>query len=96
MVDWYSKENRDFSLELLEELPCSWLTVPGNHDYQSYEVTPNGILSISAVEGKTAAATGWKERGIELHNRYVEARRYRSHPAEQCNQWSRRGDKGVA
>lgn len=73
MVDWYSDENRDFALELLEELPCTWLTVPGNHDFESNEDKPDGLFSISAGQGRAAATKGWLKRGIELHNRYVDA-----------------------
>ncbi|WP_216624466.1 metallophosphoesterase family protein [Paenibacillus foliorum] len=72
MVDWYSDENRDFALELLNQLPCPWLAVPGNHDYESYAYETDRVRSISAVEGYEAAVKGWKERGIELHNRYLD------------------------
>lgn len=73
MVDWYSDENRDFAIGLLNELPCPWLSVPGNHDYQRFVRTEHAILKFSAAEGRETAREGWLARGIELHNRYVEA-----------------------
>jgi predicted phosphodiesterase len=73
MVDWYSRANRDFALYLLDKLPCSWVSVPGNHDYESYAANANGIRNISATDGQAAAVNGWLESRIELHNRYIDA-----------------------
>lgn len=73
MVDWYSDANRDFAIELLNELPCPWMSVPGNHDYQLFQRTDSGIRKISAMDGCETARKGWLARGIELHNRYVDA-----------------------
>jgi hypothetical protein len=73
MVDFYSQENRDFALSLLDQLPCPWVSVPGNHDYETYEDGPEGLKPVSAAEGRESALKGWAERGVELSNRYLEA-----------------------
>jgi len=34
LVDWYSDENRDFAIGILNELKIPWHVTPGNHDFQ--------------------------------------------------------------
>lgn len=72
MVDFYSPANRDFAISLLNQLPCPWLSVPGNHDYEGYAETSEGLRPISATEGREAALRGWAERRIELNHRYID------------------------
>jgi hypothetical protein len=73
MVDWYSEVNRDFALSQLNRLPCPWVSVPGNHDYASFQEEDGTFRSVPADEGYSGAAKGWLERGVELHNRYIDA-----------------------
>jgi 3',5'-cyclic AMP phosphodiesterase CpdA len=75
LVDYYSKENRDFALELLGEIQCPWFVTPGNHDFETYSAqlgsTPTKCMSASDCEETATAA--WAERGIELQNRLIDA-----------------------
>lgn len=75
LVDYYSEENRDFAMDLLEELRCPWLVTPGNHDFEMYPRQLDGTVGecISASECEEAATAGWAARGVDLHNRLVEA-----------------------
>ncbi|WP_186445988.1 metallophosphoesterase family protein [Paenibacillus cremeus] len=73
MVDWYSKANRDFAVYQLNQLPCPWVSVPGNHDYQSFAEHDGEYRSVPPHEGRAEVSKGWLEQGIELHNRYIDA-----------------------
>lgn len=73
LVDWYSEENRDFALNLLEEMGVPWVATGGNHDYALYERGPNGVVGpFSTPEGRAFAERGWQARGIELGNRLID------------------------
>lgn len=75
IVDWYSDENRDFALELIEQIKIPWMMTPGNHDFQMYKYDPavDALTLRSADECYVKASFGWKERFIELGNRYIDA-----------------------
>jgi len=75
LVDWYSKENRDFALEILDELKTPCLVTPGNHDFEMYPRLADGTIGhfLPAWECEDAATRGWRERGIELGNRLIDA-----------------------
>ncbi len=76
IVDWYSPHNRDFGLELLDELRIPWMATPGNHDFQGYhDSVEDGERRemIHGVEYRSTALSGWRERGIDFSNRSVDA-----------------------
>lgn len=77
VVDWFSPQNRDFGLELLDDLGIPWVMTPGNHDFQGYRRGPDEQSEIIyAPEGKKAASAGWEERGIDLSTRAIDAGRF--------------------
>lgn len=77
LVDWYSDENRDMAIELMNELQLPWLVTPGNHDFERLERQEAGgaghTALLSAREGYEVSQAGWKARGIEFHNRLIDA-----------------------
>lgn len=77
LVDWYSDENRDMALEFMDELQLPWLVTPGNHDYEKLEWREKEgkrkAVLLTAREGYASSKSGWEKRGIEHHNRFIEA-----------------------
>ena len=75
LVDWYSDENRDFAIGMLNELNVPWVVTPGNHDFEIYPRNPNGtvgpLLPMGTYARKTTAA--WNAHGIEFGNRVIDA-----------------------
>jgi hypothetical protein len=71
LVDWYSDENKDFVLELLEQLKCPWLFTPGNHDLE-YPVYPFAGWRLTR-EKSEAIKMKWEEAGFDLGNRYIDS-----------------------
>lgn len=69
LVDWYSDENRDFALSLLDELRTPWLVTPGNHDLH----VPEEHHVPEDMSRADYARAGWAQRGIELGNRAIDA-----------------------
>jgi len=75
IVDWYSDENRDFAIELMEELNITWWLTPGNHDFAMYKFEDDGCSAIHIPEDKAYNVTseGWKQRNITVNNNIVDA-----------------------
>lgn len=77
LVDWYSDENRDMAIELMNDLNLPWLVTPGNHDFERLERRDEDrtgdIVQILAKDGYEISKSGWSQCGIELHNRLIEA-----------------------
>ncbi|NLO83636.1 MAG: metallophosphoesterase [Clostridiales bacterium] len=75
IVDWYSDENRDFAIELMEELKVSWCLTPGNHDFSMYKFEDDGCSPIHIHEDKAYSVTlaGWKQRDIKVNNSVIDA-----------------------
>lgn len=79
IVDWYSPQNRDFGIGLLDELQIPWMVTPGNHDFQGYRpsIGDQGVREmILGPEYRPVALAGWQERQIDLTNRVVDAGSY--------------------
>ncbi|MDF2721255.1 MAG: metallophosphoesterase [Paenibacillus sp.] len=74
LVDWYSVHNRDFVLELMDQLKTPWVATPGNHDYSFYEWNDDkqGLDHVSSGERWEEADRGWKESGVTLDNRVID------------------------
>ncbi len=75
LVDWYSDENRDFAIEILNDLKVPWIVTPGNHDFQLYSRQEDGTVGdcLPARDGEEEATRGWNAAGIDLGNRMIDA-----------------------
>jgi hypothetical protein len=73
LVDWYSRENADFAMELMSELGAPWIMTPGNHDLSTYERDDRtaALEQSTSGESRAVAAKGWADRGVELGNRCI-------------------------
>ena len=75
LVDWYSDENRDFAIEILNELKVPWIVTPGNHDFQMYARRADGTVGdfLPARDCEEEVTRRWHAAGIELGNRMIDA-----------------------
>ena len=75
LVDWYSDENRDFAIDILNELKVPWIVTPGNHDFQMYASQADGTVGdiLPARDCEEEVTRRWHAAGIELGNRMIEA-----------------------
>lgn len=69
LVDYFSPENRDFALEIVEHLDVPWHLVPGNHDYQ-FVSEADGEVSIESDRDR--GRRGWADAGVRLDNRVLD------------------------
>ena len=74
IVDWYSDENRDFAIELMEELNIPWCLTPGNHDFAMYKFENDGCSPVNMFDDETynTALEGWKQRNITVNNSVID------------------------
>lgn len=66
LVDYYSRHNRDYALELLSRLDVPWAMTPGNHDFQVINADSAGS---TITTDRSAAAAGWDAADVPLGNR---------------------------
>ena len=66
LVDYYSRENREFALDLVSQLNMPWTMVPGNHDYQLVDERDD---EVRLYTDRSACREEWEAAGVGLHNR---------------------------
>ena len=69
LVDWFSRENISFGLELMSKLDAPWKMTPGNHDLAA----PTGYASqeVYKTEANPGHASYSIHEGVEFSNRVI-------------------------
>ena len=70
LVDWFSKENIAFGLDLLSALKTPWHMVPGNHDLAAPSDGPE--QREYATQATRAHLQYWTQQGVNLENRTLD------------------------
>jgi len=76
LVEWYSKENVEFAISLMDELQSPWVMTPGNHDFEIYKKGQNKgelIGPFLTLEEQQQAMEGWQRNGVDLNQRVIDA-----------------------
>ncbi len=68
LVDWYSEENVEFAMTLMDELGVPWVMTPGNHDCEPSD----GEKRYYSEPEETTARNAWLQQGIPLDNRMLD------------------------
>lgn len=77
LVDWFSKENINFALDIVNELEADWDLIPGNHDFQlpvsKWAKHNNDVAhedsDVTTIVCRKKALEGWVEKEINLSSR---------------------------
>lgn len=72
LVDWYSDDNRDFAIQLINKCRCPWIFTPGNHDFSIPVFNDGKWIKTSCSKGYPIASKKWEEAGTEVGNRYID------------------------
>ncbi len=75
LVDWFSPQNIDFSLDLVSTLRSPWRMIPGNHDLEK----PTGGYDQSRydMESTRNRLRYWRSLGVDLSSRALDVDGYR-------------------
>jgi len=74
LVDWYSDENRDFAIQLMQELQTPWVMTPGNHDFLLVNARGDKCNADERVSG---IRSRWEQSDVALGNRVMDMGRIR-------------------
>ncbi|MCD8482581.1 MAG: metallophosphoesterase [Verrucomicrobia bacterium] len=101
LVDYYSRENRDFAIEQMNRLQTAWMVTPGNHDFAQNYAKDDPEEAKSSID---AIRCDWAKAGVRMDNRSIEADGARvllvdshnSGVAENTDEWIRKEVEGSA